>query len=192
MTYQKKKVKVKERLENAFGAFFGDEEIGENTALDSSNETFSIKKESATYKNLFPLLNILKGVILFIPGALFLNTLSFAMTLILLFEIPNMMSPIIDSDFFLRISLILSGGALSTWLGLGSLNNIRHLIIPFSIVSTGFILAIIFGLFTLPYPELRKLIFEIDAFPFYLLPIALIIPNLAKNWVDSLETNEEN
>ena len=187
-----KKAKLKERFNKAVEAFFEreDEEFERDRAeIVYPNETAVLKNEKLFDGKYSTLKSLLKGFLFFIPGTLFLTAVSFVMTVVFLFGVPGIMSPIIGFRFLSRLLLIFGGGALFSWFGIGELKKPKHLAIPLSTVSTGIILGILFGLVTIPYPELRRIIFD-SAFPFYLLPIGLVVSVLAKNWIDSQDPKD--
>ena len=70
-----------------------------------------------------------------------------------------------------------------TWHGIGNLRKPKHFIIPVSIIITGFVLGAVSGLMSVLFHQLRSLIWN-DAYPLYFLALALIVPFLAKGWVD--------
>jgi hypothetical protein len=159
-----KKVKIKERLQNAANAFFenGEETYGENSLIFASDSGL-LKQEKVALlsKKGDVLVKILKRTFLFLPGALYLffGTLS-----VLTFEFFQN-----KPWAFLIIFLI---GGFMTIFGIGKLKNPKHLLIPFSIIAVGFATFAIFSLF-----GLSRYVFE---YGIYLFPLALIVPFLVK------------
>jgi hypothetical protein len=74
---------------------------------------------------------------------------------------------------------------LMTWLGLGDVRKPKHLVIPGSVISVG----IFFGASVAVASEHFSRSIFINGYPLYFLPLALIVPFLAKGWVDR---NDEN
>ena len=68
---------------------------------------------------------------------------------------------------------------LMTWLGLGDVRKPKHLVIPASICSVGAAAGVLFWASNYFHTFIHD-----DALPFYVFPLALIVPFLAKGWVD--------
>ena len=162
-----KKVKIDQRIENAFNVFFDTENDKSLTALtyggepalmqDVSIETFTQKADNW--------LGICKKVFLFLPGTfvLFFATLS--------------------SVFFYDIFGInswmlfwLAAGSFMIWAGLGDLKNKKHLLMPLSVFSITLVLAILLSV--LPESLQSSGFFE---YSIYLFPLVLTAPILVKN-----------
>ncbi len=162
-----KKTKFDQRINNAFTAFFDDdqENFGENS-LTFAPDSALLKPEPAAQFNEKGdrLVKILKRVFLFLPGALYLffGTLS-----ILSFEF--LWNP-------LTILVVFLIGSFMTIFGIGNLKSPKHLAIPLSIVVVGIAA---FGLFSTLGG--LKYVFE---YGIYFFPLALIAPVLAKSLVD--------
>lgn len=162
-----KKTKFDQRINNAFTAFFDDdqENFGENS-LAFAPDSALLKPEPAAQFNEKGdrLVKILKRVFLFFPGVLYL----FFGTL-----------QILSFDFFrspLTILVVFLIGSFLTIFGLGNLKNPKHLAIPLSIVAVGIITFWFFS--TLGG---LKYVFE---YGIYFFPLALIAPVLANSLVD--------
>jgi hypothetical protein len=187
-----KKAEINERFSRAVGAFFEkeDEDLERDQAeITYPNQTAVLKKKELFEDKFEMFKSLLKGFLFFVPGTLFLTAVSFVMTVVFLFGVPGIMSPIIGFRFLSRLLLVLGGGALFSWFGLGELKKPKHLAIPLSTVLTGIVLGILFGLLTIPYPELRRIVFD-NSFPFYLLPVGLVVGVLAKNLVESFDQKD--
>ncbi len=162
-----KKTKIEQRLENAFNDFFDNdiEHCGENS-LSLSSDSALLKQETAERFNSKgnDLIKILKQVFIFLPGALYLFFGTFQ---------------IFSFDFFWNpqsVVVIFLIGSFMTIFGLGSLKNPKHLVIPLSIIAVGIAAFELFSTI-----GSLKYVFQ---YGIYFFPLALILPFLAKGWVD--------
>jgi hypothetical protein len=176
-----KKTKTKERFENAVNAFFENEEQFENTQLaymDNSALLPSEAEKSFT-ESIDSTINLLKQIFFFIPGAFLL----YFMTLLIAFF------PMPSSSFQILLGLLpyLTAAIFMTFAGVGSLKEIKNLIVPFTIISFAAIFATLVSLLPLTEEVKGNICFYYSA---YLFPVALIIANLAKTWVKN-EGNED-
>lgn len=184
-----KKVKFKERIENAKTAFFDDESFDTNDFLSCRNQNEFLQSEE--FEEIAPKIStletILKQTLLFFPGTFLLYILSMGFTVMFLssFVKPAGMTPRFGYVWMLLIFL---AAFLMTWLGLGDLRKPKHLVIPASIISVGVFFGAIGGFLLILSYEFGRLILN-DIFPFYLFPLALIAPFLAKGWVDRKNEN---
>lgn len=170
-----KKTKIKDRFENAFDAFFDNENLDKNNSLIYSGGADLVQKNVSEVfvEKADILLKILKRVFLFFPGTFVLYNLVLIFTA---FNVnPPIGSPTIGYPNRLAIALLVS--AFMTIFGLGNIRNWKHLIIPTSIVFSAFISGIILSFL----PDVIK---NIDTYAMYSLSVALIIPILAKGWID--------
>jgi len=184
MTYKTNKVKLKERLENTYQAFFDEGEVNEKIFLENVPPEISPEAETSYFsEDPRKVLNVLRQVLLFFPATFVLFFASIVFTARFIFPLPEGVSRISWLGLIMFLGL-----ALMTILGLGDLRNPKHLSIPLSIISLGVILGgigtVFFDFFGFGY-FLRH-------YAPYFFPLAFIAPILAKNWVDSLETNEKN
>jgi hypothetical protein len=172
-----KDVKLKERLENAFEAFFDDAKANENNSLECvTHETALVVGENAFFsENTHKIFNILRQLLLFLPASFLLFTASVAATArFILLEGDDVIT-------FSFLSLVLlSVLSLLTILGMGDLRKPKHLSIPFSIISIGVILGAV-GTFFFDWFGFGNFLFNYVP---YFFPIAFIVPILVKNWLD--------
>lgn len=187
-----RKAKVEDKSAKSFDSFFETEMPVENNALSFANNSNLATLESAenltTKAN--PILNLLKQILLFLPGTFLLYFVGFVSATILMniviFSPPSEPVQIlgITSAPFQIILLGIIGllGTFMTWFGLGNLKNKKHLSIPASIILTGTFIAIAFkvieGVFGGGFIE------EFDKYFIYLLPLILMVPVLTKSWID--------
>lgn len=173
-----KEIKLKERLENAFEAFFDNKVTNEKNSLQyaipaniqtSSEQVFFSEKT----QNIF---NLLRQLFLFLPAAFLLFFVSIVLTAKFIFPLPEGVQRISFFGLMMLLGLI-----LTTILGLGSLRNLKHFSIPLSIISLGVILGIIGTIF---FDEFGFGYFLHNYVP-YFFPLAFITPVLAKNWLDN-------
>lgn len=181
-----RKTKVEDKNEKSFDAFFYNEYGAENRGLSTADGARLSKTEANLTEKDSRFVNLLKQIFLFLPGTFFLYFVGFVGAVILM-DIFIFLRPLssLPSDAPFQIMLLgVVGfvGSFMTWFGLGDIKNKRHLAIPASIMITGAALAVIFrALEGVVFP---KLIEQFNHFYFYLLPLILIIPVLAKGWVD--------
>jgi hypothetical protein len=164
-----KKVKIDQRIENAFNAFFETENDKTLTALTYGGETALVQDvsiETFTQKA-DKWFGIFKKVFLFLPG-----------TFLLFFAT---LSSVFFYDIFgvnLWMLFWLASGSFMIWAGLGDLKNKKHLLMPLSVFSITLVLAILLSF--LPESLQPSGFFE---YSIYLFPLALIAPILVKNYL---------
>ncbi len=162
-----KKVKIDQRIENAFNAFFETENDKTLTALSYGGKTALVQNvsiETFTQKA-DNWLGIFKKAFLFLPG-----------TFVLFFAT---LSSVFFYDIFgvnLWMLFWLASGSFMVWAGLGDLKNKKHLLMPLSVFSMTFVFAILLSL--LPESVQPSGFFE---YSIYLFPLVLIAPILVKN-----------
>ncbi len=171
------KTKIKQRFANAADAFFADQNSIENNLESFSDESvFSPKEFSTDFSAKADVgFRIFKQIFLFLPGAFLLFFLSIVLTGFLVLR-----PPVGAENHVLYGLAVMTISALMTFFGLGDWRKLEHFSIPLSIVSLGAILgfagSLLFGL--------EKFIFFVDRYVIYFFPLALIVPFLAKGWVD--------
>jgi hypothetical protein len=171
-----KEVKLKERLENAFAAFFDDEKLDENDSLNLTNyETNStIEKTPFFSETTTTIFNIFKQVFLFLPANFILYFMSIAFTAFFLFRpFPGRRGMFMAFIIFLIASFM-------TVLGLGNWREPKHYLIPLSTISIGIILGIVGSIFF----GNGGFGYFMRNFAPYFIPLAFIAPVLVKGWVD--------
>ena len=179
-----KKIKFKQRIENARNAFFDDKSFDTNSFLSLCDADSFLQNDE--YADFTPkngtLETILKQVFLFFPGTFVLYILSMGFTVMFIssFVRPSRMTLGYEMVW---IMLLFLAATLMTWLGLGDIRKPKHLIIPASIISVGVFFGAFAGVLITISNQLAKFIFS-NAFPLYIFPIALIVPFLAKGWID--------
>lgn len=184
-----KKTKIKQRIKNATDAFFADETSDTNDFLSFRDEAnFLQKKKIEDFARKYNTLEtILKQVFLFFPGTLILYFLSFGFTALYVSLLVNPLG-LIPRYWVSSLMTMFLAAILMTWLGLGDVRKLKHLVIPSSIITVGVIFgALVGGLITISH-QFERFIF-INSLPLYLLPLALVVPFLAKGWVDRNDKN---
>lgn len=177
-----KKTKIEQRVENAVNAFFDDESFAENK-LGFVNDSALLKQEThANFSEKADVcVKIIKQIFLFFPGTFVLFNLSLILAVFIL-------SPPLNTFVLypgkLTIALLVS--AFMTMFGLGNVKNAKHLIIPASIVLFAFVSGSLIALFGGGGMNFNFL----DIYAMYLLPLALIVPILAKGWADRRGQNQ--
>lgn len=176
-----KKIKIKRRIENAADAFFADANLNENDLMSFADGADVLRDETTSgfYAKAEVFTKILKQVFLFFPGTLLLFVLSLGTAISILAPLGSMNLNIGFGRFF----LLLAAGVFMTWFGIGDLRKPKHFVIPLSIIALGALVGAASAILMASSGAFRKIVFS-DAFPLYLLPLALIIPFLAKGLVD--------
>ena len=184
-----KKIKIKQRVKNATNAFFADEDATENNLEIFRNEAdFWHEKKPLDFSHKSGTMEtILKQVFLFFPGTFVLYILSMGFTVMFISAFVRPMG--LSSRFeMVWLMLLFLATTLMTWLGLGDVRKPKHFVIPASIISVGVGLGVLYSVL-MTMPQYGRPFFR-DAFPiFYIFPLALIVPFLAKGGVDR---NDEN
>ena len=177
-----KETKLKERFENAVDAFFDNGKLDENTGLNYVNSydvyQKDLPKNSNEKSNIF--ISILKQVFLFFPATFMLFIISFVFSAIC---VNNPYDANLPEGRGLWLFLWFSISIFMTWFGIGDVRKPRHFVIPASITSFGAITGLISGFLSIFFPEI---IFS-NNYPIYFFPIALVVPFIAKMFVDDLE-----
>jgi hypothetical protein len=190
-----RKTKLDPKSENSVDAFSDIENPDENSALSSVNnsEASELEKENSfTGEHKSPI-NLLKQVFLFLPGTFLLFFTSFGAAIIFMeIVVYRRALETLPDDYpfqFALIGLMVLLGTLMTWFGLGDLKNRKHFAIPASLMVTGTVIgaavkaaASVSGIADRMLDDFSYLI--------YLLPLALIIPILAKSIVDRRTEDE--
>jgi len=163
-----KTIKIKERIKNARNAFLDNEHSEENNRLNYANKSIFLPDENFlnfTGQNKI-WATILKQVFLFFPGTFLL----FSATVALSFNYF-----IWQPQNYLKIFILIVGSLMMIG-GIGDLKNPKHLVVPF---STIIVCALIFMI------SLRAggQSFLMNG-AIYFFPLMLIVPFLAKGWVD--------
>ena len=132
-------------------------------------------------------MNILKQVFLFLPGTFLLFFMSFGAAIILMeIVVYRRALETLPDDFpsqFALIGLIVFLGTFMTWFGLGDIKNRKHFAIPASLMVTGAIIGAVVKA-TANISDLADRMLDDFSYLIYLLPLALIIPILAKSIID--------
>lgn len=175
------KAKIKERFGNAVNAFFDDEKLCNNTSLISPNDSSKFNFDETEsfadkYKN--PI-KLLKQIFLFLPGAFLSFFMSVAFTGFIILR-PSMGG---ENHLYLAIFITIAS-AFMTFLGLGDWRNPKHLVIPISIIGLSIILGVV-GSITHGVDNFPQFI---DHYAANFLPLAFILPFLAKGWVDKMDS----
>lgn len=184
-----RKVKLDTKSEKSAGAFFDADNPDENSALSFVNnaQTFALEKENSFIGEHKTFINLLKQVFLFLPGTFLLFFMSFGAAIILMeIVVYRRALETLPDDFpfqFALIGLIVFLGILMTWFGLGDMKNRKHLAIPASLMVTGVIIGAVVKA-TAKMSDLADKMLDDFSYLIYLLPLALIIPILAKSIVD--------
>ncbi len=185
-----KKTKIKQRVANAFDAFRADENSVENDLMNYAADAGVRRRESANCFNEknSNVVQSLKRGFLFFPGTFFLFVISLGVTLVSAHS-PKIITIIkMSPGRTFTVFLFFAIAILMTWFGLGDLRKPKHFVIPASIAALGIIVGAIGGALAAASPQIERLIF-LNNFPVYFFPLALMIPILAKGWVDMKDEN---
>ena len=169
-----KKIKLETRLENAVNAFFENEEQFENSQLTFNHNSalFPNEKAKTLTEKAETFVNIAKQIFIFVPSAFFL----YFMTLMFAYF------PLYYLSFEMMIGMFiwLAAGSFMTLAGIGSVKELKNLIVPATIISFAAIFGAAVSFLPLPREIKESICFY---YSIYLFPIALILAGLAKNWV---------
>ena len=183
-----RKVKLDTKSEKSTDAFV-DENLDENTALSSVNsaEILELEKENSFTGEHKSFITLLKQIFIFLPGTFLLFFMSFGAAIIFM-EIVVYRRAIetLPDDFpfqFALIGLIIFLGTLMTWFGLGDIKNRKHFAIPASLMVTGAMIGAVVKA-TASVFDLADKMLDDFSYLIYLLPLALIVPILAKSVVE--------
>jgi len=184
-----RKVKLDTKSEKSADASFDRENPDENEALSFAGRAkmSEIKRNEGFADEPNPFVKLLKQIFLFLPGTFLLFFMSFGAAIIAM-EIVVFRRPLetLPDDFpfqFALIGLIILLGTLMTWFGLGDIKNRKHFAIPASLMITGATLGAVVKA-TASLSDLADRMLDNFSYLIYLLPLALIIPILAKGIVD--------
>jgi hypothetical protein len=184
-----RKVKLNTKSEKSANASFDSENPDENEALSfaGSAKMSRIKQDEGFADEHRPFVSILKQVFLFLPGTFLLFFISFGAAIIAM-EIIVYRRPFetLPDDFPFQlalIGLIVILGTFMTWFGLGDIKNRKHFAIPASLMITGAIIGAVVKA-TASISDLADRMLDDFSYLIYLLPLALIIPILAKSIVN--------
>ena len=181
-----KEVKLDERTEKTTNYFFEEESPIETSApLNFSNgaKMFELKDETVSpdkYKSYF---DFFKQALLFFPGTFILFYVSLATAGVLTDLLKNSDRHFIFEPQLIFVYLLGFLSVFFTWFGVGDLKNKKHFVIPGSIILSGAIIGAAVSLTDDIFWLSRKIIVDFG-YAIYLFPVGLIIPFLAKAWVD--------
>lgn len=190
-----KQVKLKERLENTVEAFFDSREIDGALAMNVGNKSSLIGDEtqSNSYEKGESLIRVLKQAFFFFPGTFILFFISMGTMLDVIYfrshpEIVLNRSTVMNFQIFL---IYLTGfvAIFMTWFGLGDLKNRKHIAIPASIIASGATIGGVIGV-TVEVIKFSEQILRDFGFAILFFPIGLIVPFIAKSWVDTQEVSQ--
>jgi len=173
-----KKVKLKERFDNAAQAFF-DHEKPEDSFLTTYETSSAVEKAPYFSKTTRSVFNVLRQLFLFLPGTFVLYPTTIALTAIVISGDARY-----ELSFFLVLLLNVFASAFLTVLGLGDVRKPKYFAIPLSIIAIGILFGILcFWLFD---SGIGLRIF-LEKFAPYYFPLAFIVPVLVKGWLDKTE-----
>ena len=184
-----RKVGLDTKSNKSTDVFPDNENLNENAAKSSahSSNILEIEKENSFTGEHKSFITLLKQLFLFLPGTFLLFFMSFGAAIITM-EIVVFRRPLetLPDDFpfqFVLMGLIVILGTLMTWFGLGDIKNRKHFAIPASLMVAGTITGAIVKA-TASLSDLADKMLDDFIYLIYLLPLALIIPILAKSIVD--------
>ena len=184
-----RKVKLDNQSEKSAEAFFDNQNPDENKALSfaGSANILEIEKENSFTGEPKSFINLLKQVFIFLPGTFLLFFTSFGAAIILMEIIVYRRAfETLPDDFpfqFALIGLIVLLGTFMTWFGLGDLKNRKHFAIPVSLIISGAIIGVVVKA-AASISDFADRMLDDFSYLIYLLPLALIVPILAKSIID--------
>lgn len=185
-----KKAKTETGRKTFNDSFSENETFSENRNLSFiNNSEISQTEEFATFtEKSDSLLNLLKQIFFFLPGAFLLYLISFVVTIILIDSLSAREPAEIFGIHSAPLQILLLGtiaffGIFMIWFGLGDLKNKKHFAIPISVIVAGGIIALISKILSDLFGFTG--LFEVINYYFiYLFPLILILPVLVKGWID--------
>ncbi len=184
-----RKVKLDSKAEKSADAFSDNENLNENALLSSVNSTkiLELEKGNGSTNERQSFGNLLKQIFLFLPGTFLLFFTSFGAAIIFMeIVVYRRAFETLPDDFpfqFALIGLIILSGTFMTWFGLGDIKNRKHFAIPASLIVTGALTGAIIKA-AASVSDLADRMLDNFSYLIYLLPLALIVPVLAKGIVD--------
>ena len=184
-----RKAELNTKSEKPVDAFFDGEIPDEDDALSFVNSARmpEIGKEEGVTGEHKPFANILRRVFLFLPGTFILFFMSFGVGIIAMEIIVYRRAlETLPDDFpfqFTLMGLIILLGTFMTWFGLGDIKNRKHFAIPASLMVTGAVIGAVVKA-AAGISDIADKMLDDFSYLIYLLPLALIIPILAKSIVD--------
>ena len=184
-----RKVKLDTKSEKSAEALFDNEISDRSEALGfaGSASILELDKEKGFSGERKFIINLLKQVFIFLPGTFLLFFMSFGAAIIFMETIVYRRAlETLPDDYplqFALIGLIVILGTFMTWFGLGDIKNRKHFAIPASLMVTGAIIGAVVKA-AANISDLADKMLDDFSYLIYLLPLALIIPILAKSIVD--------
>jgi hypothetical protein len=183
-----RKVNLDTKCKKSTDAFV-DENFDENAALSfaGSAKILELEKENRFTGEHTSFITLLKQIFIFLPGTFLLFFTSFGAAIIFMeIVVYRRAFETLPDDFplqFALIGLIIFLGTLMTWFGLGDIKNRKHFAIPASLMVTGAMIGAVVKA-TASVFDLADKMLDDFSYLIYLLPLALIVPILAKSIVE--------
>ena len=184
-----KKAKLDTKSEKSADPSFVSENPDENEALSltGSAKMAEIKKDEGLADERKSFVTLLKQVLLFLPGTFLLFFMSFGVGIIFMeIVVYRRAFETLPDDYpfqFALMGLIVLLGTLMTWFGLGDIKNRKHFAIPASLMVSGAVIGAFIKTLSKIWDIADRMLDDFS-YLIYLLPLALIIPILAKSIVD--------
>ncbi len=184
-----RKSKLDTKSEKSADPSFVSENPAENEALSftGSAKMAEIKKDEGLADERKPLIALLKQALLFLPGTFLLFFMSFGLGIIFMeIVVYRRAFETLPDDYpfqFALVGLIVLLGTLMTWFGSGDIKNRKHFAIPASVMVSGAVIGAFIKALSKIW-DLADRMLDDFSYLIYLLPLALIIPILAKSIVD--------
>jgi len=183
-----RKVKIDKKHEQS-AAFFDNENPDKNVALSfvNSAKILELEKDKSFPDEHKSFISLLKQIFIFLPGTFLLFFMSFGAAIIAMeIAVYGRAVETLPDDFpfqFALIGFIGFLGTFMTWFGLGDIKNRKHFAIPASLIVTGALIGAVVKA-AANISDLADRMLDDFNYLIYLLPLALIIPILAKSIVD--------
>ena len=184
-----RKAKLDSKDERPADTFVDGKHSDHNAALSPVNgaKILELEKGNRSTGERKSFLNLSKQVLLFLPGTFLLFFMSYGAAIIFMeIVVYRRAFETLPDDFpfqFVLIGLIIFLGTLMTWFGLGDIKNRKHIAIPASLMVTGAMIGAVVKA-TASVFDLADRMLDDFSYLIYLLPLALIVPILAKSIVD--------
>ncbi|HEY8562420.1 MAG TPA: hypothetical protein VIL74_18730 [Pyrinomonadaceae bacterium] len=180
-----REVKYDTDSKKAADAFF-DEYPPEYAPLESfapCRRTLTLNDERAAEQA--ALVTYLRQATLFFPGTFLLFFISLGTTLAVTDPAIRFNRDDFFSELFFLVCFVGFLSFFMPWVGLGDIKNRKHFVIPASIVVSAVLIGAAVRL-TDSFFWISQKIIDDFGYAIWLFPIGLIVPFLAKGWVDSL------
>lgn len=170
-------MRLRQRSHGAYVSLFEEKCSNEGSVVSVEEFQMQSFNEKVAKNQNGKVSRFLRSIFLYLPGVFVLHMFTALLTWVAIAD-----SRMLNRAQWQYISLFFAGSIAFTALGLGDLRKPKHFIVPFSVISVGFVTGLIGVLIKSGPPPIG-----LEVFFAYLLPVAYIAPLFAKTWVDRRE-----